>query len=58
MSYENDAFESDSVGKGSQNDERRHLLKLSIDFLAVKEMRVCGSFTVQYGLRLINVKQH
>lgn len=44
--YENDAFESDSMGRGSafggapSIDEKRHLLKLSIDFLSVKEMKI------------------
>jgi len=56
--YENEGFESDSMGRGSAfggaaaREEKRHLLKLSIDFLAVKDMRVSASISVQYSLRL------
>jgi hypothetical protein len=63
MSYENEGFDSESLGRGSNpigshtppthhqgipvttsgamnEDLKKHLLKLSIDFLSVKDMRV------------------
>ena len=54
MSYENEAFESDSMGRGSAfgGDEKRHQLKLSIDFLSVKEMKLSAQLSVSYSLRL------
>jgi hypothetical protein len=46
--YENEAFESDSMGRGSAIgiDEKKHLLKLSVDFLSVKEMKVSAQISV------------
>ena len=49
--YENDGFESDSANANdgtfkSSQDEKRHLLKLSIDFLAVKDMKVSANISV------------
>ena len=49
--YENEGFDSDSVGRAT--DERRHLLKLSIDFLSVKDLaKTNGSLLVHYSLKL------
>ena len=66
--YENDAFESDSMGRGSaigtganhgsNGDGKRHLLKLSVDFLTVKEMKLSASVSVQYSLRLQTNQVH
>ena len=55
MSYENEAFDSDtSLNRGGDSDsDKRHLLKLSIDFLTVKDMRVSASLSVAYSLRLL-----
>jgi len=62
--YDNDGFESDSMGRQSANhfpgesNEKKHVLKLSIDFLAVKDMKVSANITVQYSLRLLSQAHH
>jgi centrosomal protein CEP120 len=56
--YDNEGFESDSIGRASASDEKKHLLRLSIDFLSVKDLqRTGGSLTVMYNLRLAG-QQH
>jgi len=45
--YENDGFESEG------DDSKRHQLKLSIDFLSVKEMRVSATLSFNYSLKLL-----
>lgn len=46
-SYENEGFESDG-----NPDDKRHQLKLSIDFLSVKDMRVSATLSFSYSLKL------
>jgi hypothetical protein len=53
--YENDGFDSESMGRASNQDPdgKKHLLKLSVDFLTVKDMKVSSNISVQYSLRLL-----
>jgi hypothetical protein len=55
--YENDGFDSESIGRASNTDDKRHLLKLSVDFLSVKEMRISATLSVTYSLRLLSASQ-
>ncbi len=57
--YENDGFDSESIGRASNNaDDKRHLLKLSIDFLSVKDMKISASLSVSYSLRLLSASHN
>lgn len=54
--YENDGFDSESVGRASNGDaadQKKHMLKLSVDFLTVKDMNVSANVSVSYTLRLL-----
>jgi hypothetical protein len=53
--YENDGFDSESIGRASNGDadQKKHLLKLSVDFLTVKDMKVSANVSVSYTLRLL-----
>jgi hypothetical protein len=53
--YENDGFDSESIGRASNGDadHKKHLLKLSVDFLTVKDMKMSANITVNYSLRLL-----
>lgn len=46
IEYENEQFEKDST------DEKKHLLKLSLDFLTVKDLKYSANISVQYALKL------
>jgi hypothetical protein len=48
--YENEGFESESVD-GDQS--KRHQLKLSVDFLSVKEMKASATLSINYSLKLL-----
>ena len=54
--YENDGFDSESMGRASNGDDqqKKHALKLSIDFLTVKDMRISANLSVQYSLKLLS----
>ena len=49
--YENDGFDSEG---GAADESKRHQLKLSIDFLSVKDMRVSATLSFNYSLKLLN----
>ena len=53
--YENEGFDSESAGRAgsARSDDKKHHLKLSVDFLTVKDMqRPNGSISISYSLRL------
>lgn len=59
--YENEGFDSESIGRnsnGAGDAERRHQLKLAVDFLTVKDLNQSASISVQYSLRLTNQTMH
>ena len=58
MSQDHQQYEDDSFEQEPATNEKKHALKLSIDFLAVKDMKVSASISVAYGLRLVQVAQH
>ncbi|TNV83154.1 hypothetical protein FGO68_gene15387 [Halteria grandinella] len=47
-----------AFGGAPSIDEKRHLLKLSIDFLSVKEMKISAQISVSYSLRLQSTSSH
>lgn len=49
--YDNEGFESESAADGDQ--AKRHQLKLAIDFLSVKDMRVSATLSINYSLKLL-----
>jgi len=52
--YENDGFDSESMGRASNgdSDNKKHMLKLSVDFLTVKDMKLSANISVSYSLKL------
>ena len=48
--YDNEGFESESAD-GEQG--KRHQLKLAIDFLSVKDMRVSATLSINYSFKLL-----
>lgn len=59
--YEEDQFEKDEQHDNNNNNyphsaganEKKHKMKLSIDFLTLKDMRISANILIQYSLKLL-----